>query len=182
MLRHTLPIISASASLLLTPNALGAQRVDRSPLGISAGAAFPSHDLTDDADPGHAAAVHLERSLGPRLRVRLGADVVRFPMPAWAPGHWLMVGGMTHLVAPIRMPGSVWPYFLVGAGATHVSLAQKGQPTLTTTSVTIGAGIGYDFRLIGTMWFAEGRLISVRTKFADGHPLYYVPVVLGFRF
>lgn len=175
-------LVVALALLFIAAVPLRTQDRGGGHVAVSAGAAFPSNQFTDDADPGYQLGLHYQTPLGRRFCFRLGLDATKLAFPDAANGHWLLVGGMAHLVVPIRITSTVKPYLLGGVGATRLTRDSEGFPAVSDTKLAIGGGVGYDFRLMGGVWFTEARLITVETLEADGHRLFVIPITVGFRF
>ncbi len=191
--------LAALAALLLLSGVAGAQQ-SGSPfsVGVGAGLAAPSGDLSDGFKPAFALQGYVNYKLGTSglaVRADIGwhyFDSQSNQRTSLTTGT-LVSGNVTTLTSGGALVyqfsglSAFRPYVLGGATAVTADMSLRSRLTGGGTRVAarnetaVGAlvGAGFDFVFAGTRMYAEARYVSAN---ALGGTVGTIPVTLGFRF
>lgn len=170
-----------AAVALVSVSAFSLQAQQSNGLGLSAGFALPTGDLSDaEAGLGFQIGGEYLKTLQGPLSLRFNVDYTRFGIDAsGVNGSYSNLAGMANLVYNINTTSSFHPYLIGGLGFGNFTADIDGFGAQTESGLGFNVGAGYHFEMSGKKWFTELRFVS---QDAGGDPITYVPIVLGFRF
>ncbi len=177
MLRRSVRTALAAVALV----SVSAFAVQAQGLGVSAGIALPTGDLSDaEAGLGFQLGGQVLKNLQGPLDIRFNADFTRFGIDAsGVDGSYSNISGMANLVYNINTTSGFHPYLRGGIGFGSSTVDIDGVGSDSESGIGFNIGAGYHFEMNGKKWFTEIRYVS---QDAGGDPITYIPIVLGFRF
>lgn len=170
----------AGIALVSLPFAASAQVSKAKPvqIGVAAGAALPTSDLSDGANTGFnvTGTVSMNPKLIP-LGIRIDGAYNRFGLKGGVDGNIAFTSVSGNLVYKIPS-ASVTPYAIGGAGWCHTS-ADVGFAAGSDNNFCWNAGGGISMPLSGFNTFIEARYNQVQ---GDGGSFKFIPVTFGVMF
>lgn len=179
MLNRSVRVVLGAA--LLSISALAVEAQEAKGLGVSAGLALPTGDLSDaEAGLGFQIGGQYSMPLQGALGLRFNADYTRFGIDvSGVDGSYTNIGGMANLVYNLSTGTGFKPYLLGGVGYGNFTVDIDGFGSDSEAGVAFNLGAGYNFDMGGRKWFAEIRYVS---QDAGGDAVTYLPIVIGLRF
>ena len=180
----------SAAAVALTAAAAAAQApINPFSFGVSAGAAVPTGDGSDNFNTGYSVDGIIALRV-PALPVSFRGEVgyTRFGVddaPSGVDGNFRIISGVANVVLafPAGPTAVVRPYLIGGVGAYNGrGSVSSGSTTINGESDTrlgLNGGIGIEIPLSGITGFGEVRYTSI---FTEGTHTNYVPIRFGIRF
>lgn len=171
--------VAAFAVAALTTSTSSAQSAKPISLGISAGAAIPVGDLSDDYNTGYNGTVSLQfQSSGSPIGIRIDGMYNKLANKDERPllADIKILSANANIV--YALPGvGIRPYLIGGAGIYSYKPDISGVDA--QSDLGVNGGIGASFPLSGFNTFVEARFHHI---FTEGYATQFVPVTFGISF